>query len=115
VTASAPLDIASPIASSDTARLLGTDPDGMLVAHLRSSTDDRLVSFDPTTLAVQEGVWSRVNDDPAIEFALSPDGTRMLEWAEAVVELRQLDGSLSMVLERPLGLRNAWFAPVAVS
>jgi hypothetical protein len=114
VTASAPLEIASPISSSDTARLVGTDPDGMLVAHLRSSTDEQLVSFDPTTLTVQEGVWSRVNEGPTVQFALSPDGTRMLEWAEAGVEVRQLDGSVSSVLERPVGIRQAWFVPVAL-
>jgi hypothetical protein len=71
------------------------------------------VSFDPTTLVVQEGVWSRVNHDPAVQFALSPDGTRMLEWDETVVELRQLDGTSSMVLERPRGVRQAWFVPAA--
>ena len=114
VTASAALEIASPISSSDTVRLVGTDADGKLVAHVRSSTDDRLVSFDPTTLVVQEGMWSRVNDDPAVQFALSPDGTRMLEWDETVVELRQPDGTSSMVLERPLGVRQAWFVPVAI-
>jgi hypothetical protein len=115
VTASAPLDIASPIASSDTARLIGTDPDGMLVAHLRSSTDDRLVSFDPTTLEVGDGVWSGVNEDPAVQFALSPDGTRMLGWVEGAVDVRGLDGSLSQVLAPTPGIRQAWFAPAAVS
>jgi hypothetical protein len=28
--------------------------------------------------------------------------------------VRQLDGSVSSVLERPVGVRQAWFVPVAL-